>query len=302
VLCLFCKHDTTGSKSVEHIIPESLGNTKSILPPGVVCDGCNNYFARKVEKPLLDSLDLTALRFHQRVSNKRGRIPPLQGTIGPSAPAAMYLHNSGTFAGLLDVSPEALRLIQDGGADILNLPAPKDSWDPTLTSRFLAKIALESLASRLLACYGGSDYAVTEPLLDRIRVYARRGGAIPWPYYRRRIYDADKPWTLAGREVVQRVWEWEILETERAEHYFILALFGLELTINYHEPDIRGYTDWLHRHGGVSPLYYGPNATHPENGILSRPDFRGRNLLTHADQVSRRFVAPVTSKTELSDV
>lgn len=265
--CLFCKGDTTGSKSVEHIIPESLGNTKSILPPGVVCDKCNSYFARKVEKPLLESIELAALRFHQRVPSKRGRIPPLEGTIGPSAPATMYLYRGGEFAGLLDTSLEAAKLILHDKADVLNLPAPGDDWNPTLTSRFLAKAALEGLASRLLSHFGNTDYAITEGQLDRIREYARRGSGIPWPYHRRRIYDADKSWTLPNGEAVQRVWEWEILETEQMEHYFVLALFGLELTVNYHEPDTRGYVDWLTRHGGVSPLYIGRNANHPDNGM-----------------------------------
>lgn len=36
--CIFCKCDSTNSKSVEHIIPESLGNKSHILRPGIVCD------------------------------------------------------------------------------------------------------------------------------------------------------------------------------------------------------------------------------------------------------------------------
>ena len=30
--CLFCKQSSTDTKSVEHVVPESLGNTKFILP------------------------------------------------------------------------------------------------------------------------------------------------------------------------------------------------------------------------------------------------------------------------------
>jgi hypothetical protein len=180
----------------------------------------------------------------------------------------MYLYNDGPFMGSLDVSSEAAHLILHRGANVLNLPASGDDWNPTLTSRFLAKVALEGLASRLLSYCGNTDYVVAERQLDPIREYARRGRAVSWPYHRRRIYDADRRWVLPNGEAVQRVWEWEILETEQIEHYFIVALFGLELTINYHEPDIRGYIDWLKRHGGVSPLYYGQNARHPDNGIL----------------------------------
>lgn len=52
VRCIFCKQNSEGSRSVEHIIPESIGNTRHILPRGTVCDRCNNYFSRKVEGPL----------------------------------------------------------------------------------------------------------------------------------------------------------------------------------------------------------------------------------------------------------
>ena len=45
------KDPSTNSRSKEHIVPQSLGGTEHILPPGVVCDKCNNYFSRAVEKP-----------------------------------------------------------------------------------------------------------------------------------------------------------------------------------------------------------------------------------------------------------
>jgi hypothetical protein len=267
MLCLFCKMDASASRSVEHIIPESLGNTKSILPAGIVCDKCNNYFARKVEKPLLDCIDLITLRFHQRIPNKRGRVPPLAGTVGDSAPVIAYFSRDDTFPGLLEATPKAAELILRQKADVLNFPGYRDQWESALTSRFLAKAALEGLASRLLSACGRADFAITEPQLDPIRSYARRGSTVLWPYHTRRIYDADKPWTLPTGETVQRVWEWEILETESFDHFFVLTLFGLELAINYQEPDIRGYVQWLDRHDKISPLYYGRNADHPENGI-----------------------------------
>ncbi|MBO5921575.1 MAG: hypothetical protein J6Q48_04230, partial [Bacteroidaceae bacterium] len=45
--CIFCKQESTNAKSVEHIIPETLGNKTFVLPLGMVCDQCNNYFSRK---------------------------------------------------------------------------------------------------------------------------------------------------------------------------------------------------------------------------------------------------------------
>ena len=84
--CLFCKAESATSNSKEHIIPESLGNTTSILPPGVVCDRCNNYFAREVEKPFMESTALLLLRFRQGILSKRGVVPPMQGVLLPDFP------------------------------------------------------------------------------------------------------------------------------------------------------------------------------------------------------------------------
>jgi hypothetical protein len=67
--CIFCKKDGTTSVSKEHIIPESLGNTLHTLPLGVVCDTCNDYFAREVEKPFLESEPVRSLRFEQAIIN-----------------------------------------------------------------------------------------------------------------------------------------------------------------------------------------------------------------------------------------
>lgn len=38
--CIFCNQDSTESKSIEHIIPESLGKDELILDKGIVCDKC----------------------------------------------------------------------------------------------------------------------------------------------------------------------------------------------------------------------------------------------------------------------
>ncbi|MGL6633608.1 HNH endonuclease [Aeromonas veronii] len=73
--CVFCKNDSSRSKSVEHIIPESLGNSKLTLPKGVVCDSCNNYFATHIEKKVLESGEFSYLRFNQELKTREGRSP-----------------------------------------------------------------------------------------------------------------------------------------------------------------------------------------------------------------------------------
>ena len=76
--CIFCKADSTATRSVEHIIPESLGNIDHTLPLGAVCNACNQYFGRKIEGPLLGSGMFRLSRADMRVANKRGRIPTFE--------------------------------------------------------------------------------------------------------------------------------------------------------------------------------------------------------------------------------
>jgi hypothetical protein len=77
--CIFCKNDSTNSKSVEHIIPESLGNKNNILPKGVVCDSCNSYFGSKIEKAVLEMPYFKSLRGRIMIENKKGKISSVSG-------------------------------------------------------------------------------------------------------------------------------------------------------------------------------------------------------------------------------
>ncbi|MBP5346270.1 MAG: hypothetical protein J6Y99_08655 [Bacteroidales bacterium] len=72
--CIFCHKDSSNSKSVEHIIPESLGNKHHYLPKGYVCDECNNYFSYKIEKELLSQPYFVSMRFRNEILTKKGRL------------------------------------------------------------------------------------------------------------------------------------------------------------------------------------------------------------------------------------
>ena len=72
--CIFCGNDSSTSKSVEHIVPTSFGNSISVLPKGVVCDKCNNYFARKIESPFLNSEAVLQLRQELEIHNRDGKV------------------------------------------------------------------------------------------------------------------------------------------------------------------------------------------------------------------------------------
>lgn len=254
--CLFCKNDASSSRSREHIIPESLGNQSHVLPPGVVCDGCNNYFARKVEAPFLTSRALVATRHWQAIPNKRGLVPPLDVVVLPGVHGRLF-HNhapGSSIAGILDVPAEAAAHIVRAGHPQMILPVDPTPPPDEAVSRFLAKAALEALAARVLRALGTTESILDDPQLDPIRLHARQRTPPMWPFSVRRIYDPNQPFVDPNGSVYQRLFEYDLFFTDTPELYFVMALLGLELAINVGNPSVDGYELWLTQHGGRSPL------------------------------------------------
>lgn len=238
--CLFCRADSSESKSEEHIIPHSLGNRTHILKPGVVCDSCNNYFSREVERPFLESQAIKTLRFHQFLENRRGRIPTIPGLMGPDIPI-IAKRDFKTGSMLIDVPTEHFDRAARMERSTIFLPMAGSRPSDLAISRFMAKVALEAMAWKINQHPEGLDYFCDEQQLNPIRDHARRGTRASWPVHTRRIYSANSKNSDGG----QTINEFDFLVTELNEWFFVLALFGLELAINLGGPDIEGYVRWL---------------------------------------------------------
>jgi len=53
--CIWCLREVPQIDFDEsHVLPECTGNQQQILPKGIICVGCNNYFGSKIEPALLD--------------------------------------------------------------------------------------------------------------------------------------------------------------------------------------------------------------------------------------------------------
>ncbi len=261
--CIFCKQDTSASRTAEHIIPESLGNKDHVLPPGVVCDQCNNYFGLKVERPLLDADYFRQARFRNLIGNKEDRIPTIQGLLLPGiVPIEMSRNEDGQSIFVarerdLPKFIQSLESIHDGKLVFPVATGP----DEDLMSRFLAKAALEVLALRFLEIPAGVDEVVNKPELDKVRHYARFGGTpMNWPFSVRLIYPEGKVFT-EGTEEYEVLHEFTLLYTESAELYLIMAILGIEYALNMDGPEVEGYVAWLERHSFKSPLYIDANAS-----------------------------------------
>lgn len=225
-----------------------------MLPRGVVCDRCNNYFARKVEAPFVESPAIKDLRFYQELENKRGRVPSITGLITPGIPAVVTRFPRENLTSV-EVSPDGLRAISSRPNGRLIVPLTGPTPSDSVIARFLAKVALESMAQRLVNFPEGLAYLCDEQQLDLLRNYARMGSANVWPVHVRTIYGADDySVDVTGRRI-QIAHESDFLVTPMGEWYFVLAIFGVEFAINIGDPSTEGYVQWLEANQDLSPLY-----------------------------------------------
>jgi hypothetical protein len=254
--CIFCKQDSSSSKTIEHIVPESLGNKEHALPKGILCSKCNNYFGLKIEKPLLDSDYFRQARFRNLVVNKEGRIPTIQGLLLPgTVPIEILREPDGQsiFPSLERDIPQFLHSLKTNHDGKFIIPAVT-SPDHKLMSRFLAKIALEVLAFEMLNVVGAIDEITDKPGLDALREYARYGSSANWPFTTRAIYPERKIFT-EGTEQFEVLHEFDLLYTKSCELYLVIAIFGVEYVLNMAARETDGYIAWVKEHGYESPLY-----------------------------------------------
>ena len=90
----------------------------------------------------------------------------------------------------------------------------------------------------------------------------------------RPIYPGDGTVLGADGRPEQVVHESDFLVASWSEWFFVLAIFGVEFTINLGGPEIDGYLRWLAANADCSPLYsakYGGMNAMPRQPPLSSP-------------------------------
>lgn len=254
--CIFCKCDSSKSKSIEHIIPESLGNKEYILHTGIVCDKCNHYFSLKIEKKLLEQPYFQSRRFWQAIVSKKGKYPSVKGMLFPSYGGQIEFHRTKDeeFQVIIgdDETKKAFLSLNRGSLlfPYYDMPEKNDK----IISRFLGKVGLELVSSRALIVKDGLAEIIQKKELDLIRNYVRYGTPdVVWPYYLRRIYPEDHHFD-ENNENYQILHEMTLLYTEQCELYIVIAILGIEYCLNMGGPELDGYKQWLLEHNNKSPL------------------------------------------------
>lgn len=278
--CIFCLGPSDNAKSVEHIIPESLGNTRHVLPRGVVCDGCNNYFSRKLEGPVLSHRSFRNLRAWIGLRTKRGRPPAFCATqLSSGATVSLRIANDGDIHVTPEKGRDLDRILAHGSIDEatglhgfginFDLDPPKKEM-----SRLLAKMALERAYADFSKARPAAPHLIFDSYLDNIRNWARRGDNFDeWPFHQRTIYPQEtrmrhpqtNAWVKAG--IGQG-----LFHTDAPETHFSICLYGVEFVINLGRPSIDGFEDWLRQHNFQSPFLahqgFRLAANEGENGVM----------------------------------
>lgn len=72
--CLFCRSRNGPFASAEHIIGQAFGSYDHILPPGVVCDPCNNGPLSRADRAFADFDPLKLLRSERGIPTRSGHV------------------------------------------------------------------------------------------------------------------------------------------------------------------------------------------------------------------------------------
>lgn len=268
--CIFCHKDSSNSKSVEHIIPESLGNKHHFLPKGYVCDECNHYFAIKIENELLSQPYFVSMRFRNEILTKKRKLVR-QKMVFPGAmkcaEVVMQKTENGLIASIDD--EELYEAIKAGKTGKMIAPyIPEPEYPNVIMSRFLAKCAYEYFLYNM----GKEKYDLCvqellgkeQDILKDLREWARFGKGKLWQYSQRRIYsEGDYVHNQKENKNYKILHEMKFFTREHtrfpngyveAEIYFVVAIMGIEYAICISDPDISEYQKWLEENDGASPL------------------------------------------------
>ncbi|WP_020534029.1 HNH endonuclease [Flexithrix dorotheae] len=139
-ICIFC-NEPNESKSIEHIIPESLGNKLYVMPIGSVCDECNSRFSKHEQKALEKSI-LAFERSRFGIETKAGKTS--KGNLEQLKFEGDKNFTKGVVS-IKDGIDNANFKITDPKKKIGKLTVPSFDKSEVSTSKLLLKMGLESI-------------------------------------------------------------------------------------------------------------------------------------------------------------
>lgn len=206
--CIFCLKFGNSFHTIEHIVPESLGNTDDVLKYGV-CDQCQNYFGKEIEHYVLQNTPIGFWRTIAGTLTKKGKAPVFNPAQNPKHRGKLldyhYLSDSG-----ITIRPGDREIIIETEFsnyslfnDIIN--GKKNDIKLVLTpkkliylGRFLGKIALEYWYKSF-----GND--VFREDFTELRTYVRNGTTKDmWPILHGNLEENLLSWKTKNSDLQER--------------------------------------------------------------------------------------------------
>jgi hypothetical protein len=150
--CIFCEDEILNS-SVEHIVPESLGNRFYIIEPGIVCNACNNRFSEDEGKAILKSF-LGFIRIQNGIKTKQGKSSKAMVDGIKAIGDPNFRKNVISFESI----KEEYKKILDPSTGTFELYIPDFDKTEVSASRMLLKIAYESIYKSKRGFLGKYDF------------------------------------------------------------------------------------------------------------------------------------------------
>ncbi|PAC28323.1 HNH endonuclease [Flectobacillus sp. BAB-3569] len=150
VNCIVC-HDLNSAISIEHIIPESLGNKLYLCQKGKICDRCNQKFS-KFEKKALTLSTLVMQRSRYSIPSKKGK--PASGEIN-----GLKINGDQNFRkGFVEIRGKVKLIKKQGSTDLYDLIVGTfDRDESTPCTKLFFKIAIEALYHSKIEIYNKYD-------------------------------------------------------------------------------------------------------------------------------------------------
>lgn len=152
--CIFCHSKTNSFTHDEHLVPESLGGDE-IIPQGLVCDKCNQYFGKEVERPALSSPTMAFIRASLSITTKKGKQTRYRGF-------RFEIYGQACGESIAVFPPEKLQYISEHGTGQFIVPIVGLGS----VARLLLKMGIECVAL-------SQEFDVHSNLFDLARTAAR---------------------------------------------------------------------------------------------------------------------------------
>lgn len=240
--CPYCKNiiiknDTATSKSnshsVEHIVPFSLGNEDLILKEGIICDDCNNYFARNIEKPFLELEEIKLLRTYHSIPSRKSKIPPMNVFINNEKACMKFdARNNCAYIGL---SPETILKIYEKKVDMFFSSGidTKQLQNSYVVSRFLVKVFTETClfyGIKFQLKETNNSFFILDKKMEELHEYVRFAGR------EKRVYDYSvtkikEIVPLSQDDFVSSI-KLNVNENKKCLTGMVFRLFELEFVLN----------------------------------------------------------------------